>query len=155
MFKNFSRLAVILASALLLSLAVSLSAYFIIDNVHITRTFFFPDRRGGLKGETRRLPDLKGDEQKIGQLVEELILGPFDIDHNFLIPKDTRLNTVMLRNKSTVYLDFSPNFVIAAGTTSLSYNDIISGIEKNVRYNFPYVKKIIITVDGQQLKLGT
>ncbi len=153
MFKNLSRLTLVLGAALVLSLAVSVSAYFIIDNVHITRTFFFPDRRGGLRGETRRLPDVKGEEQKIGQLVEELILGPFDIDHNFLIPQNTRLYTVMLRDKDTVYLDFSPDFVISAGKTSLNYLEIASGIKKNVSYNFPHITKIIISVDGEVLRL--
>jgi hypothetical protein len=99
MFKNISKLSLVLFSALVLVLAVSLSAYFIIDNVHISRTFFFPDRRGGLTGETRRLPDRKNGEEKIEQLVEELILGPFDIDHNRLVPKNTRLISIMLRNR--------------------------------------------------------
>ncbi len=155
MFKNMSRLSLVLISALVLVLAVSLSAYFIIDNVHISRTFFFPDRRGGMTGETRRLPDRKSGEERIEQLVEELILGPFDIDHNRLIPKDTRLISIMLRNKDTVYLDFSADFVISAGSVSLSYPEIISGIERNIRYNFPYVKSIIISVEGEQLKAGS
>ncbi len=154
MVKKYSRTSIILASALVLSFAVSLSLYFIVDNVHITRTFFFPDRRGGMAGETRRLPDKHSDEDRIGQFVEELILGPFDIDHNRLIPEDTRLLSVMLREKDTVFLDFSADYVIDAGSTGLNYQEISSGVIMNIRYNFPFVKHVVIAVDGEQLKLG-
>ncbi len=153
MFKNISKLSVLLFSALVLVFFASVFIYFFLDDVHVSRTFFFPGLKGELSGETRRLPEKKLTEDKIEQFVEELILGPFDVNHNRLIPKETRLMGIMFRNQDTVYLNFSADFVILDGSTSLSYQEMISGIKRNIEYNFPFIKHIIVSVDGEHLKL--
>ncbi len=151
MFKNISRCSIILFSAVLFALLLSLFLYFFIDNVHVTRTFFFPGRDGTLSGETRRLPHQKTRETEIQQYVDELILGPIDINHNRLVPENTRLLTVMYRQKNTVYLDFSADFVVHDKSMPLNAEEMVSGIKKNIKYNFPFVKRIIIAVNGEQL----
>ncbi len=151
MYKNISRCSIILLSAIAFVLILSLFLYFFIDNVHVTRTFFFPGRNGNLSGETRRLPHKKTKETEIQQFVEELILGPIDINHNRLIPEDTRLLTVMYRHKNTVYLDFSADFVVHDKSMLLNAQQMVSGIKKNITYNFPFVKHIIVAVNGEQL----
>ncbi len=153
MFKNIRRCSIILFSAIAFALLLSLFLYFFIDNVHVTRTFFFPDRRGGLTGETRRLPHKKTKEEEIQQFVEELLLGPMNIDHNRLVPENTRLLTLMYRQKNTVYLDFSADMVVHDKAFHLSCAQMASGIKMNIKYNFPFVKRIIIAVDGEQLNV--
>ncbi len=151
MFKNISRCSLILFSAAASALLISLFLYFFIDNVHVTRTFFFPGRNGTLSGETRRLPHQKTKEAEIQQFVEELILGPVNIDHNRLVPENTRLLTLMYRPKNTVYLDFSADFVVHDTSMLLNSEEMVSGIKKNITYNFPFVKRVIIAVNGEQL----
>ncbi len=151
MFKNISRCSVILFSAVVFVLVFSLFLYFFIDNVQVTRTFFFPGRNGSLSGETRRLPHKKTKETEIQQFVEELILGPFDINHSRLLPENTRLLMVMYRPKNTLYLDFSADFVVHDTSMPLNPQEMVSGIKRNILYNFPFVKHIIVAVDGEQL----
>ena len=151
MFKDIDRSSIILFSAFVLALIISLLAYFFIDNVAVTRIFFFPGRTPALSGETRRLPHQKTREDAIQQFVEELILGPMNINHNRLVPEHTKLLSVMYRRQDTVFLDFSADLVVRDNSIPLSYQEMISGIEMNIKYNFPYVKQIIVAVDGEEL----
>lgn len=151
MIRNMSKLTLVLLSALIIALVGSLSIYFFIDNVHVTRTFFFPERTGRLSGEIRRLPEQKSSEAKIELFVNELILGPFSIDHERLVPENTKLLSLMFRDGNTVYLDFSADLVVHDDSSILSLGEMVLGIKKNIFYDFPFVKKIIVSVDGEQL----
>lgn len=130
-------------------LAGSVITYLVMDGSQVNRVLFFPeDGTGHTAGERRRLPRRDGDENSIQLLVEELILGPVELSLNPLLPKHTSVRTCMLRDR-IVYLDLSPELVVAGSETGLSVEESLHGIERTIRFNYPRVEDIIFFIDGE------
>jgi spore germination protein GerM len=142
--------SVILIIILAVLLITSMTAFFIADNNLVRRVMFFPGQKN-ISGEMRRIPRQETLEDDIKLFVKELILGPYSIDHLRLIPENTELQNLLLRNKSLLYIDFSADFVIRDNNLSLITSDTISLIRKNLKYNFPILEEIRLSIDGQSL----
>jgi len=150
---HLEKRTLILISILLFLLILSLSVYFFADNNLVRRVLFFPDRNNN-SGEMRRLPRQKSLEDDIELFVNEMILGPYKIDHLRIIPEKTRLQNLFLRDKSSLYIDFSADFIVTENELSIITSEMIELISKNLRYNFPILEEITLSVDGQTLQLG-
>ncbi|MEW5815802.1 MAG: hypothetical protein AB1798_10475, partial [Spirochaetota bacterium] len=62
---------------------------------------FFPgELNQKLRAEIRNLPRMKSREASLEIYVKEILLGPVRIDDARLLPKDTKIETIMLREKS-------------------------------------------------------
>ena len=152
--KQFDRTTVILAGALGFILLVSGISYFIWGNEKEEQVLFFPEyRSGGARGEARILPRKDTKEQEIKLLVKEVLLGPFDINYTPVAPADTRIRSLLLR-KDSLYIDFSVDIVFKEATTSLSLEESLEYISRSIRFNFPGVKKIVYSINGNQLQLS-
>lgn len=145
--------SLILISILLFLLLSALLIFFIADNNLVRRVIFFPGREA-YSGEIRRVPRQKTLEDDIELFVNELILGPYNIDHLRIIPEETRLQNLLLRNRSLLFIDFSAHLIVSENELSIVPTDMIEIIRKNLRYNFPILEKITISVDGQTLHVG-
>jgi len=150
---HLEKRTLILISILLFLLILSLSVYFFADNNLVRRVLFFPDRSNN-SGEIRRLPRQKTLESDIELFLKEMILGPYKIDHLRIIPEKTRLQNLILRDKSSLYIDFSADFIVTENELSIVTSEMIELISKNLRYNFPILEEITLSVDGQTLQLG-
>ena len=142
--------AIILISILIFLLIISLLTFFIADNNLVRRVLFFPDREG-VSGEMRRLPRQRSLEDDVELLVNEMILGPYSIDHLRIIPENTSLQNLFLRDKSLLYIDFSADLIVTENEQSLVPLEMIELIGRNFKYNFPVLEEITISVDGQTL----
>ncbi len=147
---NFGKKTIILISIICLLLTVSLLLFFIAENNSDRRVFFFPGREGS-SGEVRMVPHKKSTEDNIQIFVQELILGPYSIDHFRIIPQKTKLQSLLLRNKTKLYIDFSSDFVVFNDNFGMVPSEMILLIKKNLEYNFPFLKEISISIDGQTL----
>ena len=142
--------AIILISILIFLLIISLLTFFIADNNLVRRVLFFPDREG-VSGEMRRLPRQRSLEDDVELLVNEMILGPYSIDHLRIIPENTSLQNLFLRDKSLLYIDFSADLIVTENEQRLVPLEMIELIGRNFKYNFPVLEEITISVDGQTL----
>ncbi|WP_028973114.1 GerMN domain-containing protein [Spirochaeta cellobiosiphila] len=110
---------------------------------------FFP--RGisrELIGEVRYVPQRKDREEAIRLVVKELFLGPAEYQNTLLVPRGSKLKAVILRDKK-LYLDLSKSVILGHEDQSSYVDKVYNGIEKTVRFNFPSVKEIVITIEGQ------
>lgn len=152
--KKFDRTTMILAGSLAFILLVSGISYFIWGNEKEEQVLFFPEfRSGGARGEARILPRKDAREQEIELLVKEILLGPFDINYTPVAPADTRIRSLLLR-KDTLYIDFSVDIVFKEASTSLSLEESLEYISRTIQFNFPGVKKIVYSINGNQLRLS-
>lgn len=150
---HLEKRTLILISILLFLLIISMSVYFFADNNLVRRVLFFPDRNNN-SGEMRRLPEQDSLEDDIELFVNEMILGPYKIDHLRIIPEKTRLQNLFLRDKSSLYIDFSADFIVTEKKLSIATSEMIELIIKNLEYNFPILEEITLSVDGQTLHVG-
>ena len=140
----------ILISIMIFLLLISITLYFFVDNNLVRRVLFFPGR-DNYSAEMRRVPRQNSLENDIELFINELILGPYNIDHLRAIPENTKLQNLLLRNSSLLYIDFSADLVVSETKLNIVQSDIIELIRKNLNYNFPILEKIILSVDGQTL----
>lgn len=143
----------ILISILIFFLLISITLFFIIDNKKVRRVFFFPGR-DIYSGEMHRVPRQGSLENEIELFINELILGPYNIDHRRVIPENTKLQNLFLRNRSLLYIDFSADLVVSENKHNIVQLDMLELIKKNLNYNFPILEEIILSVDGQTLQVS-
>ena len=82
-------------------------------------------------------------------MVEELILGPAQITHGRLLPRETEIQAVVLDEKS-VYLDLSPDMMFGGEDVRLSVQEGLAGIRDTLLYNFRWLEQVTLTIGGQE-----
>ena len=117
----------------------------------VERVLFFPDEEGHtMHGELRRLPVRSDLEGNIELYVDELILGPVNIDLYRLVPEVVRLESILV-DGSILYLGFSENLITAAETVPAGFSEIIRNVESAVMFNFPEIKEVKTAVGGEPI----
>lgn len=146
---KLKRRPVILISVLALIFVISVSVYFFNNNL-VRRVLFFPGR-SSFSGEMRRVPKQNTVEGDVELLIRELILGPYQIDHLRTVPENTKLQNLLIRDKSLLYVDFSTDLVVYDDKFSIVTEKMTTLIRRNIIYNFPFLEEITLSVDGQTL----
>ncbi len=143
----------------LISLAVFL-VFFLISLVfilvdadrRIERVLFFPDEGGiNVSGELRRLPVRDSLEGNVELYIDELILGPNNIDRYRLFPVGVKLDSLII-DKDTLYAGFTENLITTAETVPMSFQGITDTVKKAVVFNFPELKEVKIAVGGEPIE---
>jgi hypothetical protein len=114
----------------------------------VRRTFvFYSIGAGRSVVEDRMLSKSKSRELDIKRYVEEALLGPVTLDTIPLFPKETRLRSLMYRDR-VVYADLSGNavFPVPEGDVYTSLYTLYEGI----RRNFSYVANVHLFIDGNE-----
>ncbi|HOV62271.1 MAG TPA: GerMN domain-containing protein [Spirochaetia bacterium] len=128
---------------------VSLVFYLVIAYGSVERVLFFPrENSSTLAGELRVVPDKRGKEEDIRILISELLLGPAKLDLSRVVPRGTRLNSVLLR-KGVLYVDFSNDIFLGRKESELSFDEMLAAVRKTILFNFKRIKSIIISIEGQ------
>lgn len=140
---------VILISALALVFLVSISVYLFNNNL-VRRVIFFPGV-SSFSGEMRRIPKQDTVEADVELLIRELILGPYRIDHLRTVPENTKLQNLLIRDKSLLYIDFSADLIVYDDDFNIVAEKMAMLIRRNIIYNFPFLEEITLSVDGQTL----
>ena len=145
--------AIVIALIFLLVICLSAVQYFYCKDKLERRVLFFPTvSSAGLVGEERLIP-LKKGEDAIHLLLAEIILGPVLPNHVRILPKETRVTSLLWR-KDSVYVNFSNNILFTGGEINYSYADILHAVGNSILFNFPRVKNLYIFIDGQIPGIG-
>jgi hypothetical protein len=137
---------------LLLLAAFVISAFaYLITNLNQERyLLYFPDSVDNrLVGEYRVLPRERGREARIGQLVEEVILGPSNILSYNIFQRSTGLRAIHLVKPRTVVIDLEREAMERIRDRELSVTESLDILAKTVRSNFPTLREIRLLIDGQ------
>jgi hypothetical protein len=139
-----------LAGTLLAALVLSSLLFFLGGESRTReRVLFFPAyRTADFEGEIRELPRKESLEADIRLVVEEIILGPFGIHHDPILPESADVRSVMLRD-DTLYVDFSIDVIFQREDSILSLGEVLDGIRRSITFNFPSVERIVFTVRGE------
>ena len=140
---------------ILLVVVIISSIAYITSNIHKTeRIFFFPDHRSGKTvGESRKVPRIPfNKEENIDIFLQELLLGPINMNLDPLFPVGTKLEKILFRGK-IVYIDLNFMALLPDKWAVHDFENSILLIKKNIKFNFPYVKKIVIAILGQELEI--
>ena len=150
MRQKLERIPLILISVFAIIFVLSMFIYFINNNNLVRRVLFFPGR-SNYSGEVRRIPRQESVEDEVELLVRELILGPYQIDHQRTVPENTKLQNILIRNRSLLYIDFSADLIVFNDEFSIVPSEMKELIRRNIIYNFPFLEEITLSVDGQTL----
>ena len=150
MRQKLERIPLILISVFAIIFVLSMFIYFINNNNLVRRVLFFPGRNN-YSGEVRRIPRQESVEDEVELLVRELILGPYQIDHQRTVPENTKLQNILIRNRSLLYIDFSADLIVFNDEFSIVPSEMKELIRRNIIYNFPFLEEITLSVDGQTL----
>ena len=136
-------------------LLISIFFFIFREDNDVKRIIFFPDVTFATEigeklysGEERVMPYLESFEENVELYVNEVILGPTRPDHAEIIPKNTKLLTIMLRD-STLYINLSGNSLLDSENTILNAAERINAIGSNIKYNFKNIESIYICINGQ------
>lgn len=134
---------------LLGALAVSVAAFLLLGNRQIERVLFFPGNiTSNVSGERRVVPFHHNVQEDMKQVVKEVILGPESIYNSRVLPKGSSIQLFMLRG-DTLYIDFSSDIMEHKAEVKLNFDEGIATLEKTLRYNFRWLGKVIVTINGQ------
>ncbi len=119
------------------------------------RTLFFPQISSQkLVGEIRFLPRRASLEQDVQLLVEEVILGPEMPMHRPLLPRETRLLSVLARQRR-VYLSLSHGILREGGESPFGAGEALQALSDVILFNFPRIRHLELLIDGQVPRGGS
>jgi hypothetical protein len=129
---------------------VSLLLFLLRDSPSVQRVLFFPDETTGeLGGELRELPRQRSREEEVDRLLREIVLGPTMLGHGRLVPRDTTIHSVLLRDRS-VYVNLSEHLAFPGEELLYDFSAMITGIRKTIEFNYPRIDEIRIFVEGRE-----
>jgi hypothetical protein len=142
--------ALILGSAGLLAALLAFSLAFYFAGGHwVRRILFFPETTSRkLAGETRFLPRRGGLAGNVRLLVEEALLGPTLPLHGRLLPRTTRLQTVLVR-KGNVYISLSQGILRQDKECPFNPQEALEALGTAIRFNFPRIRSLNLLIEGQ------
>jgi len=142
-----------LGGILLLLLLLSAVMYMVWGSGRTEQVLFFPEYRSSrCYGEARSLPVKDTKEKDVELLVREVLLGPMNVDLVSLFSRETRLQTILLRDQ-TLYLDFNMAILNGISDAALSFEEALACLTKTVRFNFPEIREVIYSINGVQPEL--
>ncbi|MCL2805439.1 MAG: GerMN domain-containing protein [Treponema sp.] len=129
---------------------IALVEFFVLGLARRTFVFYNVDD-GVIVVEDRMLKHSKSKEEDIIRYTEETLLGPVSPELLPLFPRDTKLKTLMYRNR-VVYADFTESAALSSvegGSVFDSFRTLYEGISRN----FSYVKDIRFYIEGNAVFL--
>ena len=115
------------------------------------RIFIYPLNSGGDTGSERRgIPAGNTLESRIAVFLDELLVGPVKIDLAPTAPKGTVLRHAAVLER-TAYIDLSRHMISPDASMPISIAEAAANIRWNIRFNFPRIKNIVITIEGHQV----
>ena len=133
----------------LTALVLSLVLYMLFPQGVVERVLFFPDDlQKRITGEPRLVVRRQDREENVEQVLRELLLGPAEIQHKRVLPKNAGYRSVILRD-DVLYIDYTDEVLFGVYDVPLSFTAMLDAVRETVRYNFPSVKEMVVTVNGQ------
>ena len=135
---------------LLLCIAIAVGFFLIWPPDREARTLFFPGTTDAtLSGERRLVPRSSDQSRELYLVVQELILGPAEIRHGRLLPRDTRISSLAMVDQ-TAYVDLSPEMMFGEDEVRIDVAEGLSGVQATLLYNFRWLERVVLTIGGQE-----
>ena len=145
-----NRTAFVWGSVFLFVLLLSLLLFLFVDNRQSQIVLFFPNYANHrLTGEERFVPRHSTESQGIETVVNELILGPEQLRHDRALARETTVRSLLVKG-NTAYVDLSAGILFPTEAVALSFEESLQAIKRSIRFDFPSIKQVIITVEGQE-----
>lgn len=139
---------ILTAGGFVLFFLLLLLYFFIFENRYTERSLFFIDPVSReIMLEYRVVPEKNDMEKNIEILINEIFLGSSVLFRENIFPAGTKAVHVLFR-KGKVYVDLNENAVFKNRGCSLSFEESADIFRKSVRFNFPAVDEIVLTVKG-------
>jgi hypothetical protein len=117
--------------------------------VRLNQVLFFPlDNGKGFNGELRLIKRYRDREERISHTLGEILLGPSELAYEKIVPVETKIQSLMLRDNA-LYVDFSKHFFDEIKGFSLTPQERLNYIEKSLLFNYSFINKVVITINGQ------
>ncbi|MCX7025459.1 MAG: GerMN domain-containing protein [Spirochaetes bacterium] len=131
-------------SALCLAFAVS-AILLAVDPAKPRETaFFYPAFESGrIQAEIRAVLPGKDFEDDVERILAEYLLGPVSPHLRSVFPADTGVRSVLYRER-TLHVDIAETAVLAGNSVGKG----IFALERTIKYAFPGVSSIQVTIDG-------
>ncbi len=129
----------------------SILLYFILPPDTRGYVFRYPVNTGESNGSERRdVPSRVNLEEQIEVYLKELFTGPITLALSPTVPRGTKLNHVAVIERIT-YIDLGIRMLSAASELSFSFDAALENIRFNLLFNFPGLKDVVFTIEGQQV----
>ncbi len=141
--------AAIAGAVFLGAAALSLLLFLLLGNGKVSRVLFFPDHLGTrLVAEQRAVPRHRSFEEGVREVVDGALLGPMRPDLARLFPRGVSVQGLVVR-EGTLFLDLSPAAALPDPETPLEGAAALEGLARSLRVNFPRLRELSVTIDGQ------
>jgi len=143
-------LPAIAGGLLLITLTVSIVLFKVDENKWHPYVMFFPKFTNPeeVDGEIRKIRLQDEDAENIERFVAELALGPADLRYLRIIPRGTKVNSVMYR-EGRLFIDFSYGLLFSEERNPLTLGERFELFTRSLRENFPDLGEIVYTVNGE------
>lgn len=143
-------------TAFLALFALSLVLFLAPSPGRVRRVLFFPStstrsapgRPARLIAEARLLPRHRDTDRDVRELVDAVLLGPARHGEAPLFPSTATVRTLAVRH-GVLYVDLSAVAAIPDPLAPVSLEDAAAALARAVRFNFPRIRTVAFTVDGQ------
>jgi len=87
-------------------------------------------------------------EDRVQELVEELLWGPMDPRFQRVFPLGSKVQSLLIR-RGILYVDLSPDVLFASEDIRVGWDERFSILRKTLNFNYPRFTQIFLTVNGQ------
>ncbi|MBN2533776.1 MAG: GerMN domain-containing protein [Spirochaetales bacterium] len=143
----------ILSGIFIFLFILSLLFFLILKGDRTRIVLFFPDTISGkLVGEERYIKSEKNKEDKVYELISEILLGPSLPGSSPLFPANTEIISVFIK-KTHIFINFSRKIIFQDIKTPLDFHKGIQACINSLKFNFPWIKNISFFVNGESITL--
>ena len=134
---------------ILITFFVSLALYFSSGSGFTGYLFYYPTDTGEkIDAERRSIPARETVNAQIDDFLRELFLGPVSLPLAPTVPRNTKPLNVSVTGE-TVYIDLSKEIINA--DSILAFDAAIENIRINLFSNFPELRTIVFTIEGNEI----
>jgi spore germination protein GerM len=143
---------VLLLCSLIVLGAVAFVDFYCIGNMRHTLVFY-SEKDGTPTIEDRMIPTAQTKEESLTRYVDEVLLGPVNLDTAPLFSEGTSLESLFYRD-GDVYINLSESAVLAPPNGIQDVKKNLLTLVLGLKRNYAYINKVILFIDGNEVIFG-
>ena len=149
---NYSKI-IFWSSLSLLVLSVILTLFYFSPQKQKALLFFY-NKNNNICTEIRFIVKNSDKNKQLSYFIDELIAGADNILLYPFLSKYLQINSISYNN-SRLYIDGNEIFVTDKLERNYSLKEKIYLLKKNIKFNYPYIHNIFITIGGKEPRIST
>ncbi|MDR2900882.1 MAG: GerMN domain-containing protein [Treponema sp.] len=114
---------------------------------------FYSEKDGTPTIEDRMIPTAQTKEESLTRYVDEVLLGPVNLDTAPLFSEGTSLESLFYRD-GDVYINLSESAVLAPPNGIQDVKKNLLTLVLGLKRNYAYINKVILFIDGNEVIFG-